>query len=56
MTATERRGAIEDGFISIDPFSDGAFQSVSCELCVGDEAFVSGSDAKFNVAEKGSSQ
>jgi dCTP deaminase len=53
MTDTEIRAAIQAGELEIEPLTDDSLQSASYDFGVGDEAFVSGSDEKINVANKG---
>lgn len=53
MTDTDIRAAVEDGLLEIDPWAKESLQPASYDLRVGAEAFVSGMNAKVDVANKG---
>ena len=53
MTDTEIRQGMEQGDLDIDPFADGSLEPASYDLRVGHEAFVSGSDSKIDIANRG---
>lgn len=53
LTDAEIREAIKTEGLSITPFEDGCLQSASYDFRVGDQAFLSGTDAITDVANKG---
>lgn len=53
LTDREIREAIAGGDLSIDPLDSGSLQSASYDFRVGHEAFVSRTDQKIDVANKG---
>jgi dCTP deaminase len=53
LSDAEIRQAIAEGDLAIDPFADDSLQPASYDFRVGNEAFVSGSDSKIDVANKG---
>jgi deoxycytidine triphosphate deaminase len=53
LADTEIQAAIRDRDLDIDPFIDDSLEAASYDFGVGDEAFVSGSEEKINVANKG---
>lgn len=53
LTDEEIRQAISAGLMEIDPLQDECVEPASYDFRVGTEAFVSGSDSKIKVDEKG---
>ena len=53
LTDGEIRDALQTGELDIDPFADACLQAASYDFRVGDQAFLSGTDAVADVANKG---
>jgi dCTP deaminase len=53
LTDVEISQSIDDGDLSIEPFSGECLQPASYDFRVGDEAYVSGADGKVDVANRG---
>ncbi len=53
LTDAEIRDAISGGLLEIEPLGDTCLQPASYDFRVGHEAFVSGSDEKIDVANRG---
>lgn len=53
LTDSQIREAIAEGLLEIDPLHEPSLEPASYDLRVGAEAFVSGSDAKIDVANRG---
>ncbi len=53
LTDVQIRDALASGELSIDPFSEACLQPASYDFRVGDQAFLSGTDAIEDVANKG---
>lgn len=53
LTDAEIRDAVKTGLLEIDPIADDCLQPASYDLRVGAEAFVSGTDQKIDVANRG---
>jgi deoxycytidine triphosphate deaminase len=52
ITDTEIRRSQTDGELEIDPFAEECLQPASYDFRVGNEAFVSGADAKVDVSNR----
>jgi dCTP deaminase len=53
LSDTEVQSAVQNGLMEIVPMSDKYLQPASYDLRVGAEAYLSGADAKIDVANKG---